>query len=161
MSKKNHQSGKGFGDNHKDEIPNEVSYKTLEKWHQRAINGDIDAQIKATNYSRNLFNKASYLPDSTMIHERDYEPMNCCLCGKHMPSIHDTHNPDPVTPSCTAKMAKEKNLPHRCCTECNQKILLKRIKEGKEGGCLPIMDYFNQEIPDELTENGKFNWFQL
>ena len=59
-----------------------------------------------------------------MIHSKDYIPMNCCICGKHMPSIHDTHNPAPITPKCYAKEAQENNLPHRCCSFCDQYFVL-------------------------------------
>ena len=63
-----------------------------------------------------------------MISEKDYVPMECCLCGAHMPSIHNTHNPYPFTPNTTAKMALEENLPHRCCSKCaNEKVLPARM----------------------------------
>ena len=45
--------------------------------------------------------------------------MKCCLCGAHMETIHDIHNPQPLTPKCYAKEALLDNLPHRCCTKCN------------------------------------------
>ena len=56
---------------------------------------------------------------ATFIHSKDYVPMKCCLCGAHMETIHDTHNPQPLTPKCYAKEALLDNLPHRCCTKCN------------------------------------------
>ena len=61
---------------------------------------------------------------STMIHSKDYIPMNCCICGKNMPTIHDTHNPVPLTPKCYAKEAQENNLPHRCCSTCDRYFVL-------------------------------------
>ena len=56
--------------------------------------------------------------DSTFISEKDYEPMECCICGADMPTIHHTNNPSPLTPNTTAKMALEEQLPHRCCSKC-------------------------------------------
>jgi len=62
----------------------------------------------------------------TMIHEDDYVPMDCCLCGSTMKSVHDTHNPFPLAPFCYAKEALEKGLPHRSCTDCQPKVLISR-----------------------------------
>lgn len=143
---------KGFGGTKPSKKNSEVSEKTLRKWFIRAMDGDIQAQINYTNYYRNLWNKGSYLEDSTFIHEKDYEPMNCCLCGKHMPSIHDTHNPSPITPKCYAKEAKEKNLPYRCCNECDNTIVKEKRNEYIKsiGGhpISPIFDFMNQDIPN-------------
>ena len=49
-----------------------------------------------------------------------YSPSNhptvCILCGGEMKSIHDTHNPYPITRQ------------GRCCTDCNtNKVILARI----------------------------------
>ena len=141
MSKKHHVGKKGFGD-----TPSygKVTPKTFNKWQKKALMGNMDAQMKVTNFFRNEWNKHSYKPLSTMIHERDYEPMNCCLCGEHMPSIHDTHNPHPLTPKCWAKDALDKNLPYRCCSKCNVKVTEERIKEnGDKSGYIHLTDYFN------------------
>tara|TARA_B100000073_G_C23343132_1_gene415716 strand:+ start:90 stop:518 length:429 start_codon:yes stop_codon:yes gene_type:complete len=62
--------------------------------------------------------------DSTFISEKDYEPMECCICGAYMPTIHDTHNPAPYGPMTTAKMAKEDNSPSRCCSRCDDNMVL-------------------------------------
>ena len=86
--------------------------------------------IKAlTQYQNDIWNQGSELEGSTMIHEKDYVPMNCCLCGAYMETIHDTHNPQPLTPKCYAKEALLDNLPHRCCSKCNhEKVNPARIK---------------------------------
>ena len=55
----------------------------------------------------------------TMIHEDKYVPMDCVLCGSEMKTIHDTHNPSPITEKCYAKEAFETGNPNRCCSECN------------------------------------------
>ena len=90
--------------------------------------GSVEAMLKLSNYQNALLNDFSEQPGSTMIHERDYQPMKCCLCGKDMPSIHDTHNPAPLAPHTYAKEALEKNLPHRCCSECDRtKVIPTRI----------------------------------
>jgi len=70
------------------------------------------------DFYKDIYNLSSTQEGSTMIHEKDYVPMDCCLCGAHMPTIHDTHNPEPLTPKCFAKDALLDNLPHRCCSEC-------------------------------------------
>ncbi len=68
----------------------------------------------------------------TMIHEDDYVPMDCCLCGSKMASVHDTHNPFPLAPFCYAKEALEKGLPHRSCIDCEPKVLISRIPKSTE-----------------------------
>ena len=154
-------NGKGFGSNPDFE---KIKPKTFNKWQKKAIHGDRDAQIKVTNYYRNMWNKGSYLPDSTFIHERDYEPMDCCLCGEHMPSIHDTHNPYPFTKRCTAKEALDNNLPHRCCNSCNAIVTAKRreewIAKGEilpdEKGAIYIFDWMNNIVTEDLAEHTKF-----
>ena len=78
------------------------------------------SQNKLIKYYRNAYNKSSY-SGSVMIHEKEYVPMNCCMCGKEMTSIHETHNPSPLTPHCMAVDALEDSLPHRCCDDCDVK----------------------------------------
>ena len=144
---------KGFGN--AKPLPNssEVSEKTVKKWLKLALKGDLQAQMNYTNYNRALYNKYSYMEGSTMIHERDYIPMNCCLCDKHMPSIHDTHNPQPLTPKCFAKEAQEKQkqglLAYRCCQDCNNSVVADRRDKdiAKRGGrgVVPIFDFFQGE----------------
>ena len=65
-----------------------------------------------------IFELAAQQEGSTMISEKDYKPMKCCICGTDMPTIHHTNNPSPLTPNTTAKMALEEQLPHRCCSKC-------------------------------------------
>ena len=96
-----------------------IPKKRVEKWCQKALHGDIESGLKYLNYVRNIYNEISKNKGSGMIHESDYESMNCCLCGKEMNSIHDTHNPYPLAPSATAKEALESGSSNRCCTKCN------------------------------------------
>ena len=104
------------------------SNKTLTKWCEQANEGDVYAQIQLGNYMNTLTNLAAEQEGSTMIKESDYEPMNCCLCGAYMASVNDTHNPFPLTQNCTAKMALEENLPHRCCSKCvREKVMPARF----------------------------------
>ena len=149
---------KGFGGGNSSPKNSEVSQKTLNKWLRRALKGDIQAQMNYTNFWRSQYNKYSYQEGSTMIHEKDYIPMDCYLCGKHMPSIHDTHNPQPITPKCLAKEAQEKNLPYRCCEVCNNTIVgNRRDKDIRErGGSIanPIFDFFQGEV-DCLKDRDK------
>ena len=76
---------------------------------------------------RETLNLYSQQEGSTMIHEDDYVPMNCCLCGARMETIHDTHNPSPLAPKCYAKEALMDFLPHRCCSKCDRKVLAARM----------------------------------
>jgi len=126
---------------------NDPSQKQLMRWFKEGINGNIESRIKYTNYFKNEWNKYSYYPGSTMIHEKDYETMNCCLCGKEMVSIHETHNPSPFTPDTTAKDAYENNLPHRCCGECNAKKVCpaRAAKSGSKKGYIPIFDIWTDD----------------
>ena len=145
MSKK---TFKGFGPESND-APTSISSRTLQKWYAKALDGDIEHQLKVTNYMRSLWNKSSYQYGSSMIHEKDYEPMTCCLCGKEMTSIHDTHNPYPLTKKCTAKQALQFNLPDRCCTECvNKHVRPARLSKMPTGGApvLCIPDFFQGDM---------------
>ena len=154
MSKKKFNGKKkGFGEENSNYEMVKLTPKMFNKWQQQALMGDLDAQIKVTNFFRNEWNRNSYNPLSTMIHERDYEPMNCCLCGEHMPSIHDTHNPEPFTPKCWAKDALDNNLPHRCCSKCNVKVTEERMKVNDGMSHLVhLTDYFNTHSSDELDK---------
>ena len=59
-----------------------ISKKTLEKWMRKAAKGNVAYRMKITNYYRQRWNDSSEQEGSTMIHERDYTPMKCCLVGK-------------------------------------------------------------------------------
>ncbi len=73
-----------------------------------------DGRVLTLSDQHKLWNLAP-----NMVHEDDYVPMFCVLCGEVMNSIHDTHNPGPLTDDCTAKHAHETNEKNRCCTVCN------------------------------------------
>lgn len=123
--------------------------KTLEKWARKARSGNVAYRIKYSNYWRSVWNDCSKDADSTMIHERDYQPMNCCLCGKEMNSIHDTHNPHPLAPKTIAKQALENQSPHRCCGACNaHRVCPARMlaADGKGTFYQPLEDWL--EYPD-------------
>ena len=64
-------------------------------------------QIK---FERKIYNKAP-----SMIHEKKYVPMNCVMCDVKMKSIHDTHNPYPITELCYSKEAHLTDNPNRRC----------------------------------------------
>jgi|TARA_B100000959_G_scaffold113650_1_gene119816 hypothetical protein len=72
---------------------------------------------------REIFNHSP-----TMIHEDNYEELNCVLCNKEMKTIHDTHNAFPLAKLQSAKEAYEQDTHYRCCTECNKnKVMPKRL----------------------------------
>ena len=148
----------------KKKAPNqEPTHSQVMRWAVEGVNGNIESQIKYTNYWKNAWNKYSYEPGSTMIHEKDYQPMNCCLCGKEMVSIHETHNPFPVASRLTAKEALEHKLPHRCCAECNVKKVLPARAEmhGFSSGVIDIMDVWQNESLYEEHLNGRPMWVKM
>jgi hypothetical protein len=63
---------------------------------------------------RNAWNSAP-----TMIHEDDYEIIDCVLCGATMRNVHDTHAAYPLKPFQTAKEANDDGNIGRCCSDCN------------------------------------------
>ncbi len=132
--------------------------KHLKRWFYEGFNGNVESQIKYTNFYRNEWNKSSYSPGSCLIHERDYQPMKCCLCGKDMPSIHDTHNARPLAPSVTAKEALDQDLPHRCCSECHaERVMPERFKHctSKGMGRALFTDFFNDHFVRESLMKGE------
>ena len=77
---------------------------------------------------QNAFLNMIYNSAPTMIHEDDYVAMDCVLCGAEMKTIHDTHNPFPITEKCFAKEAHETGNKNRCCSKCNnEKVLPARL----------------------------------
>jgi hypothetical protein len=122
--------------------------KKLKKWCKRANNGDAQAMMNLNNYMNLICENAAQKEGSTMISEKDYVPMECCLCGAHMPSIHNTHNPYPLAPNTTAKMALEQNLPHRCCSECvSTKVISARMSIAFDQSSKD--DFYNNLFKDE------------
>ena len=123
-------------------------YYRLMRWFHEGTKGNVESRIKYNNYWKNIWNKISYESGSTMIHEKDYKPMNCCLCGKEMVSIHETHNPAPLAPHTCAKEAQEQNLPHRCCSECNATRVnpARAQRKGLTEGTIPVFEVW--ENPD-------------
>ncbi len=77
-------------------------------------------QIK---FERKIYNKCPL-----MINEKKYVPMNCVMCDVKMKSIHDTHNPYPITELCYSLEAHKTDNPNRCCTECNEIVTDARMK---------------------------------
>tara|TARA_B110000114_G_C14774565_1_gene270197 strand:- start:27 stop:449 length:423 start_codon:yes stop_codon:yes gene_type:complete len=69
----------------------------------------------------------------TMIHENDFIPHDCVLCGSEIKSIHNSNNPFPLTEVTTAKGENGKESPQRCCNSCDGKVLIARIISLREG----------------------------
>ena len=129
--------------------------KARKKLNALLESGDRCAHIATAEYMNDALNEYSHQEGSTMIHEKDYVPMNCCLCGAYMETIHDTHSPDPIAPRTTAKQAKERNLPHRCCGKCNQTRVLPERLNNTTGG----YGYKGTAIPKgALTKDG---WWKV
>ena len=60
----------------------------------------------------------------TMIHENDFIPHDCCLCDARIETVHDSHNPFPLTDIASALSENGKENPTRCCSSCDMKIVL-------------------------------------
>ena len=99
-----------------------VSQQKLQELMNKENNSLIQKCVM--DYQYQIWDIGAELEGSTFIHSKDYVPMECCLCGALMPSIHDTNNPEPLTPRCYAKQALEENLPHRCCNKCDKEMVL-------------------------------------
>ena len=126
----NNKEWKGFGKEPKKTFQR-VSDETMKEWVKQANKGNVNAQMNIANWWNNLCEEDANKEGSLMIKESDYEPMDCCLCGSHMPSIHSTHNPYPFTDNTTAKMALDDHLPHRCCSNCaREKVIPARMSSN-------------------------------
>ncbi len=67
--------------------------------------------------------------NTTFLHESKYKPIPCVLCGTVMPTIHDTHNPHPLTKSTTGLAADGGQETVRCCSTCqSEQVLPARLK---------------------------------
>ena len=94
--------------------------KRAQKKFEKLMNGNNELFVRVyTLWQWDQYDLYSEKEDSTFIHSKEYVPMKCCLCGADMPTIHDTHNPEPFTPRTYAKEALLDSLPHRCCGKCN------------------------------------------
>ena len=79
----------------------------------------VKANRKMKNMSKKFNMNMIYNSSPNMLHENKYVPMNCVLCGNKMNTIHDTHNPYPITEKCFPKDTHETGNPNRCCSACN------------------------------------------
>ncbi len=65
-----------------------------------------------------FYNKVCY----SLIMDGLKEPIYCCICGKKITHIMDSHNPEPL--------AEE----GRCCNVCNEEVVWERLKRIREEG---------------------------
>ena len=127
QTKKKKNRSKG---NRLDEL-NIVNRSEVEKLIEGGFDGAIglspvgeDGKVISKQILRAALNNAP-----TMIHEDQYVPMFCILCGEVMESVHDTHNPAPFTDRCYAKEALETEIKNRCCSRCDEeKVFPARLK---------------------------------
>ena len=90
-------------------------------------------RVKTKRKMKNMISKKFnmnmiYNSSPHMLHENKYVPMNCVLCGVKMNTIHDTHNPFPITEKCFPKDTHETGNPNRCCSACNlEKVIPARL----------------------------------
>lgn len=64
----------------------------------------------------------------SMIHESEFKPFDCILCGERVNSVHDSHNAFPLEKPTLQKVENDKGRPRRCCSKCDQeKVMPARI----------------------------------
>ncbi len=103
-----------------------------------------DGRVMTLSDQHKLWNLAP-----NMVHEDDYVPMFCVLCGEVMNSVHDTNNPGPLMDDCTAQHAQETDEKNRCCTVCNDtKVFSAREEIISSGGHADWVD--GRGVTDEL-----------
>ena len=62
------------------------------------------------------------------IHENEFKPFDCILCGERVNSVHDSHNAFPLEKPTLQKVENDKGRPRRCCGKCNlEKVIPARI----------------------------------
>jgi len=122
QTKKKKNRSKG---NRLDEL-NIVNRSEVEKLIEGGFDGAIglspvgeDGKGISEQILRGIWNNAP-----NMIHEDQYVPMFCILCGEVMESVHDTHNPAPFTDRCYAKEALETEIKNRCCSRCDEEKVI-------------------------------------
>lgn len=74
--------------------------------------GDKPTVVPSQGFINDVMNVA-------YLHEDKFKPMACVLCGETMNSIHETHNPHPLTKSTVGVTADGKQETIRCCADCN------------------------------------------
>jgi len=93
-----------------------MTNQNMNRARRRAINAEWR---KALQRLRDIYNRAP-----SMIHEDQYQVIDCILCGKTMPSVHHTNAADPLTPLQTAKEANLVGNIGRCCRYCNENFVI-------------------------------------
>lgn len=70
-----------------------------------------------------------------MIHEDDFIPHDCYLCGSEITSVHDTHNPFPLIDFNSMQVEENgKKEPKRCCSKCETSIVMPARMESMRNG---------------------------
>ena len=132
--------------------------KRQEMKNQKKVSSGHNENLKNKFKSQEQLLRGVYNSCPTMIHEDDYVPMDCVLCGKTMETIHDTHNPSPLKPHCYAKDTHETGNPNRCCSECQSDVMTARFnKLGLDGDkIIDFVDSGKAEVKtmslDELSK---------
>lgn len=88
------------------------------------------------------------------LHEDDFIPHECFLCGNFITNIHDTHNPFPlINFQSTAKEENGKDKPKRCCSECQFKIVYPaRTESLKKGTFKEQWDFRRKGLSGDTDE---------
>jgi hypothetical protein len=72
--------------------------------------------------------RAVYNNSPSMIHENEFKPFDCILCGERVTSVHDSHNAFPLEKPTLQKVENDKGRPRRCCGKCDlEKVMPARI----------------------------------
>ena len=79
---------------------------------------DMIKQIVRTYGENHIYNYGN-----GMLHEDLYKPIDCCLCGKEMKTIHDTNCAFPLARLQSAKEAFQSHNKYRSCNKCEVDVL--------------------------------------
>ena len=104
--------------------------KLLKKKHNQAKNSSKPTKLTPEGLMNAIMNS-----DPNSIHEDDFIPHACYLCGERIESIHDSHNPFPLVDSNSLAIGENgKDEPKRCCSDCNEsKVIPARIASRFNG----------------------------
>jgi hypothetical protein len=100
----------------------------------------------------------------THLHEDDFIPHDCYLCGEKIETIYDSNNPFPLIDyNATAKDENGKDEPKRCCTKCENSIVLPARRESIDNGCVDHPDAWEERMErySQSQEHGTSHHFEL
>ncbi len=98
--------------------------------------------------------------DTFWLNDEDFKPCNCSLCGAEIKDVHDSANPYPFGNWTFAVLENEKQVPERCCRNCDtREVIPARIKMTSTphglGKFVRAQDRANRMLDDILRWNSR------